>query len=174
MHSVKCTRCQNVFTRCEINHHIRQKHGPSSARDLQALHARNSGAHQPVASRVSPCRTSSTSPSSKVGAPGSSNTFSTESDLTPSMVPSMRFSVWPETNSVLPSLPTTIDDIALSHNQRTDLPQTSAQHLRNSVRFQIQDLVYRFESLDTAARQTCIEGVRCMPIFPVSDIFSRK
>ncbi|KAG1847167.1 hypothetical protein DFJ58DRAFT_891856 [Suillus subalutaceus] len=47
-----------------------------------------------------------------------------------------------------------------------DSPKTSTQHLRNSVRFQVQDLVDEFEGVDAAARQACIKGMQCMPIFP--------
>ncbi|KAG1739294.1 kinase-like domain-containing protein [Suillus lakei] len=144
----------------ELNLHIREQH--NFARDFQALYARNF-AYGPYRSAASP----RSSIGNLTGAPSeSSNTLSTESDLTLSTVPSTRFSVWQQKNPDQPPAPTTIDDIALSRNRRTDSPQTSTQHLRNSVRFQVQDLVDEFEGLDAAARQTCIKGMRCMPIFP--------
>ncbi|KAG0707059.1 kinase-like domain-containing protein [Suillus ampliporus] len=163
MHSIGCIYCQKVVKRSEYHHHVRQKHiGPNFARDLRTLYARNIGSdlHQPAASPRSSTDNLTSAPSE------SSNTLSTESDLTPSTVSTTRFSVWQKSNPVQPPAPTTIDDIALSRNHRTDLPQTSTQHLRNSVRFQVQDLVDEFEGLDEATRQACIKGVRYMPIFP--------
>lgn len=47
-----------------------------------------------------------------------------------------------------------------------DSPRTSTQYLRNSVRLQVQDLVYKFKDLDAVARRACIKGVGHMPIFP--------
>ncbi|KAG2109972.1 kinase-like domain-containing protein [Suillus discolor] len=159
--SMECLQCHKVMPRWELPHHIREKHVFIS--DSRALRARNFGhrddPHRPPAS-----------PSPKVNLTSipseSSNTLSTESDLSLSTIPTTQFSVWQQHNPVRPPAPTTIDDIALSRNHRTDSPQTSTQHLRNSVRFQVQDLVDEFEGLDAAARQVCIKGVRCMPIFP--------
>ncbi|KAG1864242.1 hypothetical protein DFJ58DRAFT_743669 [Suillus subalutaceus] len=146
----------------ELNLHIREKH--NLARDFQALYARNSGyhggPHRPAASPQSSTGNLTSTPSE------STNTLSTESDLTLSTISSTRFSVWLQQNPVRPRAPTTIDDIALSRNHRTDSPKISTQHLRNSVRFQVQDLVDEFEGVDAAARQACIKGMRCMPIFP--------
>ncbi|KAG2039755.1 hypothetical protein BDR03DRAFT_1090404 [Suillus americanus] len=160
--SVECLQCHKVMAARELGLHIREKH--ILARDFQALYARNSGyhsgPHQPAASPRSATGNLTSTPSEF------SNTLSTESDLTLSTISSTRFSVWQQQNPVRPPAPTTIDDIALSRNHRTDSPQTSTQHLRNSVRFQVQDLVDDFEGLDAAARQACIKGMRCMPIFP--------
>lgn len=160
--SVECIQCHRVMAARELGRHIREKH--NLARDFQALYARNfgnnNGPHQPAASPRSPTGTLTSAPSE------SSNTLSTESDLTLSTVSSTQFSIWQQQNPAQPSAPTTIDDIALSRNHRTDSPQTSTQHLRNSVRFQVQGLVDQFEGLDATARQICINGVRCMPIFP--------
>ncbi|OAX40921.1 kinase-like protein [Rhizopogon vinicolor AM-OR11-026] len=163
VHSIECIQCHQVVKRREYHRHVREKHcGPFFAKNIQALNARDFGAHQSAASPVTSGR--SARRSSRVGTPEPSNPLSKKSDLAPT-----RFSVWQQTNPVQLPLPTTIDDIALSynHNHRTDSPQTSAQHLSNSVRFQVQDLVYRFKSLDTTARQECIGGVLCMPIFPM-------
>ncbi|KAG2341075.1 kinase-like protein [Suillus weaverae] len=160
--SIECIHCHKVVATRELNLHIREKH--NFARDFQALYARNlghhDGSHRPAASPRSSTGNLTSAPSE------SSNTLSTESDLTLSTVSSTWFSVWQQQNPVRPPAPTTIDDIALSRNHRTDSPQTSTQHLRNSVRFQVQDLVDEFEGLDAAARQACIKGMRCMPIFP--------
>lgn len=158
--SIECIQCHKVVARWELSRHIREKH--VFARNFQALHARNfhDGPYQPAASPPSSTGNLSSAPSE------SSNTLSTESDLTLSTVPTPRFSIWQQQNPVRPPAPTTIDDIALSRNNRTDSPQTSTQHLRNSVRFQVQDLVDGFEGLDAAARQACIKGMRSMPIFP--------
>ncbi|KAG1721026.1 hypothetical protein EDB19DRAFT_1774603 [Suillus lakei] len=166
--SIECIHCHKSMPSRELNLHIREQH--NFARDFQALYAGNF-AYGPYRSAASP----RSSIGNLTGAPSeSSNTLSTESDLTLSTVSSMRFSVWQQKNPVQPPAPTTIDDIALSRNRRTDSLQTSTQHLRNSVRFQVQDLVDEFEGLDAAARQTCIKGMRCMPIFPVSGIFVMK
>ncbi|KAG1751313.1 kinase-like domain-containing protein [Suillus paluster] len=172
MFSITCIHCEKVVKRSDLGHHVREQHiEPNFAREIQALYARNPGhgLHQPEASpRSSTANLTGTrsSESSNTLSTESDLTPSTESDLTPSTVSSMRFSVWQQINPVQPPAPTTIEDIALSRNRRTDSPQTSTQHLRNSVRFQIQDLVDQFEGLDAATRHACIKGVRHMPIFP--------
>lgn len=152
-----------------LPHHIRDHF---RARNVQALHTRNSRAHDgPYRRAASPPLstgnlTSAPSESSNSLSTESDLTLSTESDLALSTVSTSRFSIWQQYNSVRPPAPTTIDDTALSRNNRTDSPQTSTQHLRNSVRFQVQDLVDEFEGLDAAARQACVKGMRTMPIFP--------
>lgn len=153
-----------VVERWRLPHHIREH---SLARLVQAPRTRNSRAHdgpyRPAASPPPSSTSNSTSAPSE-----SSNTLSTESDLTLSTVSTSRFSIWlwHQHNPVRPPAPTTLDDIVLSRNNWTNSPQTSTQHLRNSVRFQVQDLVDDFEGLDAEARQACINGMQSMPIFP--------
>jgi hypothetical protein len=174
MPMMKCMQCSQLVERYQLPHHIRDHF---YARNVQSLHTRNprarDGPYRPAASPPSSTGnlTSAPSESSNSLSTESDLTLSTESDLTLSTVSTSRFSIWQQYNSVRPPAPTTIDDTALSRNNRTDSPQTSTQHLRNSVRFQVQDLVDKFEGLDAAARQACVKGMRTMPIFPVSVIF---
>jgi hypothetical protein len=164
--SVECMQCHKVVARWELSHHIRKEH-LLSTRGFQASHARNyhDAPNPPTASPRSSTGELTSAPSE------SSNTLSTESDLTLSTATTTRSSTWQQQNSVQPPAPTTIDDIALSRNHLTDLSQTFTQHIHNSVRFQVQDLVDEFEGLEAAVRQACIKEIWRMPIFPVSVIF---